>query len=102
MYTSHQPERVKTEVWAVVEPTVKNWQQDDKGRPILDSAKVVKTTQKKPSGNVKAGSILVKLVLDINSEALLPLLPEAVIKIEPSQTEAILVEADAAESGEQE
>lgn len=84
-----QPETVTATFYAVVEP---EWNlyggKDANGNSILDGAKVTKITQKKPA-SMKAPGVVVRLDLKIDSAALLPLQPTAVIEIHPGDVSPI-------------
>jgi hypothetical protein len=89
---SKQPDQVWAEAYVVLEPKWSNYWKDNDGHPILDGARVVKTTSKRPSLN-KQGGVVLKLRFKVNSNVLLPLRPEAVIDVDFTNSETIEVEA---------
>jgi hypothetical protein len=92
---SDQPKFVDATFFAVVVPVwAPAWRgKDANGRPILEGAKVEKITQTRPSV-VRGGGVVTRLTLRLDSAALLPLQPQAVIHITPGQVEVIEVLAD--------
>lgn len=99
--TEKQPKHVDATFYAVVEPQWGrySWEKDDQGRPILVSAKVDRITQTRPK-TIKGDAILTRLTLRIDSAALLPLQPQAVIHIHADDVEVIEVVAEQPESDE--
>lgn len=94
-----QPTSVDASFYAIIVP---EWHtsiycRDGKGRPILKGAHVERITKTKPRVLPKQGAILTRLTLRIDAEALLPLVPEAVIHINAGNAEIIEVTADAPE-----
>ena len=89
---ANQPKTVDATFYAVVTPEWSRWMKDAEGRPILDGAKVERITQNRPA-SVKGGAVVTRLTLRIDSGALLPLQPQAVIHISPGQAEVIEAEA---------
>jgi hypothetical protein len=98
-----QPKRVRATAWLVIEPVYRySGATDDKGRRVLDGAKIVSMTQGQPTNKrVTSGTVITKITLDLNAEALLPLQPEVVINIEPGDVGVIEVYADAPEEEDQ-
>lgn len=90
-----QPESVDATFWVTIEPKWHRYWTDQKKRPVLEGAKVVSMTQNRPTGRTKAGAIVTRMTLRVDSAALLPLQPEAVIHITAGQVDLIEVTADA-------
>lgn len=88
---AEQPATVDATFYAVVVP---EWTsgRDAQGRPILRGAKVERITQGRP-GFVRGGGVVTRLTLRLDSAALLPLQPQAVIHIAAGQVEVIEAEA---------
>jgi hypothetical protein len=92
---SQQPETVEASCYLTIEPVTSRYSgRDEKGRQILEKARVTAMTQARPQRMVRAGSVVTKVTLRIDTAALLPLLPEAVIHIGVGDVEVIEVEAD--------
>jgi hypothetical protein len=89
-----QPTYVDATFYAVIVPQWSKWYEDGKGRPILQGAKVDRITQTRP-GSVKGGGVVTRLTLRLDAEALLPLEPQAIIRISPGEVDVIEVTADA-------
>lgn len=94
-----QPEHVDVPVYLVIEPRWKRYGKDEKDRPILESGKVVKSTQSRPTVGPEGG-VVTKITLRIAAEAFLPLQPEAVIHIDPGNAEVVEVTADSPEASD--
>lgn len=96
---AEQPKFVDVTFYAVIEPKFKAgsayWAQDDKGRRVLESARLAKTTNRPP--DVTRNGIVTKLTLRVDAEALLPLVPEAVIEVHAGNSEVVTIQADAPE-----
>ena len=76
-----QPATIDVVVYLVVEPRFKGtWASDDKGRPILDSAKVVRALKNRPDF-VDHGGVTTKLTLRMPSSVFLPLEPTAIVEV---------------------
>lgn len=91
-----QPASVDATFYAVVEPKWSQWQKDAQDRPVLTGAAVTKITQGRP-GKIAGSAVLTRLTLRVDSAALLPLQPEAIIHIRPGDVEVIEVTAAAPE-----
>lgn len=95
-----QPTHVDVPVYLLVEPTWRDhrysWNKDDQGRQILDGAKVVKATQKRPSVGPKGG-VITKITMRFEAGAFLPLQPEAIVVIGVNDSETIVVTTEAPE-----
>lgn len=89
---SRQPDQVWAEAYVVLSPKWSPYWQDNDGHPILDGARVVKTTSKRPTVG-KDGGVVLKLRFKVNSKVLLPLRPEAVIDVSHDNSETVEVEA---------
>lgn len=87
-----QPDHVDVAVYLLVEPRWKHYGKDDQGRPILDSGRVVKATQSRPTVG-RAGGVITKVTLRIDAAAFLPLQPEAVVHVHAGNAETVEVEA---------
>jgi hypothetical protein len=71
----------KQTFYAVAEPVFSKWARDKDGDPRLDSFRVTKVLQTRPVGTLKAGSLAVKLTMEIPDRAFAPLRPEVNIVI---------------------
>lgn len=92
-YKTKQPEKVQAEFYVLVEPVWKDaWHTDEAGERVLESAKAVRLTQKRPTG-LSRGAVVTKLTLQLDASTFLPLRPEAVIEVLPGSTETILATA---------
>lgn len=93
MNTDTQPLSVDVPVYLLVEPQWKDrrWWSDAQGRPILEGAKVVKSTQGRPS--IPREGVITKVTLRIPAAAFLPLQPEAVVVVSMDDLETIVVAA---------
>lgn len=91
-----QPEHVDATFYAVITPTWSRYSRDDKNRPLLDGASVERITKKRP-GNVRGDSVVTRLTLRVDSAALLPLQPQAIVHIHADDVEVIEVTADSPE-----
>jgi hypothetical protein len=87
-----QPEHVDATFFAVVQPIWSRYVTQD-GKPILEGAKVDRITQTRPRRDVAAGSVVTRIILRLDADALLPLQPEAVIHVHAGQVETIQVAA---------
>jgi hypothetical protein len=88
-----QPTHVDVDFYVVAEPQWKDrrWYTDTQDRPILQGAKAVKITQARPT--VTKGGVVTKLTLRFPASAFLPLQPEAIVEVGPSDAETIVVTA---------
>jgi hypothetical protein len=91
MGSRSQPEYVDVETYLVIEPKWSEWGSDAQDRPILSSAKVAKTTTKRPE--VTKGGVVTKVKFRIDAGCFLPLQPEAVVHVHAGNAETIEVEA---------
>lgn len=98
--TAQQPATIDVPVYLVVEPEWRtgNYFRDEKGRQILGGGKVVKHTQNKPA--VSRSGVVTKITLRMPASAFLPLEPSAIVIVGESDTETIVVTADAPEMGD--
>ena len=91
-----QPKFVDVTFYAVIEPKFRTgggyWAQDAQGRQILEGARLANTTVRQPKAS--RNGVVTKLTLRVDAEALLPLLPEAVIEIGPGNSEVMHVVAE--------
>lgn len=94
--TWKQPPHVDATFYAVVRPEWHRYLKDDKGRPILDGAKVERITQARPK-QVAGDAVVTRLTLRVDAAALLPLQPQAIVHITADDVEVIQVTADAPE-----
>lgn len=85
-----QPEHVTVEVYAVIVPQWRSgpYYHDENGHPILDGAKVDRITQRRPE-IVRGGGVVTRLRFEIDAAALLPLTPQATIRITQADTVVI-------------
>ena len=88
-----QPTYVDATFYAVITPKW-GYGVDERGRTILRGATVDRITQKRP-GVIKGGGVVTRLTLRLDAEALLPLEPQAIIRISPGEVDVIEVVADA-------
>lgn len=93
---ANQPPYVDATFYAVITPQWSKWYEDDRGRPLLEGAKVDRITQQRP-GTVKGGGVVTRLTLRLDADALLPLQPQAIIRISPGEVDVIEVTAEAPE-----
>lgn len=91
---ANQPPYVDATFYAVITPQWSKWYEDERGRTILEGAKVDRITQTRPT-TVKGGGVVTRLTLRLDAEALLPLEPQAIIRISPGEVDVIEVVADA-------
>lgn len=94
-----QPKTVEVECYLTIEP---EWargngpsSKDYSDRPLLEGAKVVSLTQKRPSARQRAGTVVSRFVFEIDANAFLPLQPEVKIRLNAGDVEPIHVTADA-------
>lgn len=90
---AEQPQHVDATFYAVVTPEWARYSRDAAGRPVLEGAKVERITQNRPQ-SVRGGAVITRLTLRLDSAALLPLQPQAVIHITAGQVEVIEVAAE--------
>lgn len=90
--TEPQPNRVSGTFYVTLEPEWSNWYKDEDGNYLLVGAKAVKVTQKKPNTVPQSGAVVTKMTLDLPASAFLPLMPVAEVRVEPGQTETVVVE----------
>jgi hypothetical protein len=91
-----QPDHVDATFYAVIQPSWSRYLRDDRGRPVLEGARVDRITQGRP-GQVRGDSVVTRLTLRVDASALLPLQPQAVVHIHADDVEVIEVTADAPE-----
>lgn len=94
-----QPKTVDATFYAVVVPEWSRYMKDSDGRQILEGAKVERITQGRP-GSVRGGGVVTRLTLRLDSAALLPLQPQAIIHISAGQVEVVEVAAEDPRDGE--
>lgn len=88
-----QPKTVDATFYAQVEPSWSSWQTGPDGAKLLEAAKVVAITQKRPE-RPRRGVVICKLTLRLPASAFLPLTPEAIVVVPEGATEVIHVEVD--------
>ncbi|MDI6911464.1 hypothetical protein [Nocardioides sp.] len=89
--THQQPDYVDATFYAVVEP-IWGRRRDSSGRPVLDGAKVERITKNRPQ-QIRGDAVVTRLTVRVDAAALLPLQPEAVIHITPTDVDVIHVAA---------
>lgn len=92
----NQPSYVDATFYAVITPQWSKWYEDGQGRAILEGAKVDRITQTRPT-TVRGGGVSTRLTLRVDAAALLPLEPQAIIRISAGEVEVIEVTAHAPE-----
>ncbi len=85
-----QPSHVDATFYAQVEPDWSRYVYGD-GEKLLEGAKVVQITQKRPT-RPRGGTVLLKLTVRVPAGAFLPLRPEAVVTIPDGMTVTTPVE----------
>lgn len=78
----------KSTVYLQIKPSY--FTQWSSSKPQVSGMSLVRATATRPRSPV-AGTVLVKLTLDIDNAAFLPFEPEAVVHVKPGQTEPIEV-----------
>ncbi|WP_193596101.1 hypothetical protein [Microbacterium sp. YJN-G] len=92
-------ESVRATVYLQVAPEISRYYPRDDPRGI-NGAKVVGSTQKRSSAP-RAGTVEVKLTVEIPKAAFLPLRPEAIVVVPESMTTPHPIEVEAADANEE-
>lgn len=87
---ARQPKHVDVTTHLLVEPDWHHYATVE-GQPLLKGGKVTKATQNRPT-RPREG-VAVKITLRLPSSVFLPLMPEAIIEVQPDQVETIIVTA---------
>ncbi|MCR1785336.1 hypothetical protein KVF89_22540 [Nocardioides carbamazepini] len=95
-----QPDHVDATFYAIITPSWSRHRRDDRGRPLLEGASVDRITKGRPS-TVRGDAVVTRLTLRIDSTALLPLQPQAVVHIHADDVQVIEVTADEPTEGDQ-
>ncbi|MDI9889949.1 hypothetical protein [Microbacterium sp. IEGM 1404] len=92
---------VRAEVYLQVAPEYSRWVRDRASVEAIEGAKVVASTQNR-SSSPRAGTVEVKLTVEIPKAAFVPLRPEAVVIVPESMTtpHPVAVEAHDANGGD--
>lgn len=88
-----QPDKVTAEFYLLFEPTwnrINRYWQDDDGNPILAGAKCRGVTQNRPNVG-RNGGVVVRMRANFKAQTFLPLMPTAILEIDPSNAEVVEV-----------
>lgn len=91
---------VRATVYLQVAPEYASWMRDHSKPESVSGAKVVRSTQKR-SQAPEAGTVEVKLTIELPKTAFTPLAPEAIVVIPESLTTPHPIEIEASDANEE-
>jgi hypothetical protein len=81
---------VETTAYVVLTPTFSAYRKTPDGEPMVESVKATKITQKRPTGTLSSGSVVVKVKLRLPRAVFMPLAPSVVIDFPEDTIERLM------------